>query len=225
MTWDDKYWFSPIGLSKNKIGSLMATLSKEAKLSRAYTNHCVRTTVITILDSQGYEPRHIMSVSGHKKVESIQSYTTKTTTAKKRQMSDSLANALCPEPKVFKIPEQEEYRCKPVNITGTDKRPPRPGPSASIPIPQENTFDLSFRDLLELNEEEEKQVLNDIFNNEITYEEPNNKAVAHVSNVQNNVQNVQVNPLTEARMSHLAATVIPKMMFNNSHVTINFNVK
>ena len=66
VTWDDEIWYTGEPQSKNKIGGLMSTLSKVANLSKPYTNHCVRATCVTILDHEGFEARHIMSVSGHK---------------------------------------------------------------------------------------------------------------------------------------------------------------
>ncbi len=49
--------------------------AREAKLSVKYTNHSIRATTITILDRNGYETRHIMSVSGHRSESILKSYT------------------------------------------------------------------------------------------------------------------------------------------------------
>ena len=102
-TWDDRTWFEPTSLSKNKIGGLMSTLLKTAKLTKTYTNHCIRKTVITVLDHSGFEACDIMTVSGHKKVETIQNYSGKTPKTKKRAMSNALSTAMCPE----KVPKKE----------------------------------------------------------------------------------------------------------------------
>ena len=69
----------------------MTNISKEAELNRKYTNHCIRATVITKLDTQGHEARHIMTASGHKKVETIQLYATKTSNEMKCKMPNDLA--------------------------------------------------------------------------------------------------------------------------------------
>ena len=53
-------------VGENTLGKKMKVLSKEAKLSVVYTNHSIRATTNTILDRNGYEARHIMSVSGHR---------------------------------------------------------------------------------------------------------------------------------------------------------------
>ena len=94
VTWNDEFWYTAEPLSKNKVGQLMTLLTKEAKLSKPYTNHCVRSTCITILDENNFEARHIMTLSGHKKEEPIKSYTVVTSSPKKKQMSNALADAL-----------------------------------------------------------------------------------------------------------------------------------
>ena len=89
VTWNDEFWYTAEPLSKNKVGQLMTLLTKEAKLSKPYTNHCVRSTCITILDENNFEARHIMTLSGHKKEEYIKSYSVVTSSPKKKQMSNA----------------------------------------------------------------------------------------------------------------------------------------
>lgn len=85
-TWYDN---SPVG--KNTLGNKMKTLSQQAGLSRVYTNHCLRATCVTTLDSVGFEARHIMGVSGHKAETSIRNYS-RVDEAKKREMSMALSS-------------------------------------------------------------------------------------------------------------------------------------
>lgn len=162
-----------------------------------------------------------MSISGHKRVESIQSYAQNTSTAKKRQISDTLGNAIDPPVKMFKVPPPEDEPCRPsVNVVNNNKPPPPP-PSASIAIPEEKAnFDLSFVDLLELSPTKEEQVLNEMFTNEVVPLTVNKT----IQNVQNNVQNLPV-VQGENCLKSLAGSIMPKMQFNNSTVTINFNLK
>ena len=72
---------------------MMKLIGKEAKLSRQYTNHSIRATAITVLNSKGVEGRDIMSVSGHRSINSLQSYC-KTTDSRKRDMSQILSEAV-----------------------------------------------------------------------------------------------------------------------------------
>jgi integrase len=55
-----------IAVGQNTLGAKLKTLSQELELSKMYTNHCLRATTITLLDENGFEARHIMSISGHK---------------------------------------------------------------------------------------------------------------------------------------------------------------
>lgn len=50
---DDLSWFCKAPLGKNTLSSMMATISKQGQLSQRYTNHCIRSTAITILDAAG----------------------------------------------------------------------------------------------------------------------------------------------------------------------------
>ena len=79
-------------VGERTLGEKMKCISKEAELSKIYSNHSIRATAVTILDKCGYDARHIMAVSGHKSVSSIRSYF-KTDTSTKKQMSESMAAA------------------------------------------------------------------------------------------------------------------------------------
>ena len=75
---------------------------------------------------------------------------------------------------------------------------------------------LSFRDLLELTPEEKSNLLADLFKNDI--EVPNADVKTHALNVNNN-NNVQTISTVQPHQA-----IMPKMMFSNSTVTINFNI-
>ena len=46
-------------VGERSLGGMMKRISKEANLSRIYTNHSIRATAVTILDKSGFEVRHI----------------------------------------------------------------------------------------------------------------------------------------------------------------------
>ena len=60
--------------SKNTMGEMMKHISLKARLSKTYTNHCVRASCITRLSSSGVPDSVIMSTSGHKSVKSLATY-------------------------------------------------------------------------------------------------------------------------------------------------------
>ena len=66
--------FDKVAVGKNTLAQKMRTLSKKTKLSKIYTNHCLRATSITELDRSGFKARLIMSISGHKSESKIRSY-------------------------------------------------------------------------------------------------------------------------------------------------------
>ena len=82
-------WYDNMVVGERTLGEKMKTMSREAKLSKCYTNHSIRATAVTILDKSGFEARHIMAVSGHKNEASIRSYS-KTDICTKRKMSETL---------------------------------------------------------------------------------------------------------------------------------------
>ena len=84
-------WYDNMVVGERTLGEKMKHISREAKLSKCYTNHSIRATAVTILDKSGFdfEARHIMAVSGHKNEASIPSYT-KTDICTKKKMSETL---------------------------------------------------------------------------------------------------------------------------------------
>lgn len=84
-------WYFGAPLGKNTLSRMMSTISRQAGLSKIYTNHCLRATSITKLDRNGFEARHIMRASGHKSESSIRSYSTHLSEEQQRDMSDCLS--------------------------------------------------------------------------------------------------------------------------------------
>src|SRR5271156_5590862 len=52
------------------LGAMMKNLSVAAKLSKSYTNHCIRPTVVTNLKAQGFRNDEVSLITGHKNQES-----------------------------------------------------------------------------------------------------------------------------------------------------------
>ena len=68
----NKVWYDAAPVGKNVLNDCMKNLSAKLNLTQPYTNHCVRATALTLLDSDGFEARH-MAVSGHKNKSTIKS--------------------------------------------------------------------------------------------------------------------------------------------------------
>lgn len=64
-------------LSKHSIDNLMPKLSVQLNLSRRYTNHCIRVTMVTVLKENGYSNTDISTLTGHKNPMSVERYSRK----------------------------------------------------------------------------------------------------------------------------------------------------
>ena len=92
---EDACMFDNARKGSTALGDMMAVISKDAKLSKRYTNHCIRATCVSLLD-ENYDPTQIMGVSMHKSLSSVLSYRGRVKKSKKRDMSRSLSAACVP---------------------------------------------------------------------------------------------------------------------------------
>ena len=90
----DAIWYDKVKVGHDKLERFMKYLSEEAGLSQTYTNHCIRHTAMSTLDSAGFEARHIMAISGHKSENSIKKYARQCSDEKKRHMESTLTDKL-----------------------------------------------------------------------------------------------------------------------------------
>ena len=88
---NDQIWFAKVNVGLNTLYNFMSRISDEAKLSRRYTNHCLRAEVASTLYSAGVSSKGIMAVTGHRNVQSLASYV-KPTDSEKRKISTILSN-------------------------------------------------------------------------------------------------------------------------------------
>ena len=72
----DKSWFKASEMGVNKLNSLMKTMAEKAGLDNSHlTNHSARKRMIQTLNDKDISPsQHIMQLSGHKNVQSINNY-------------------------------------------------------------------------------------------------------------------------------------------------------
>ena len=84
-------WFDRAPLGVNTLGNIMKEISVAAKLSKIYTNHCIRATSVTLLDRAGIPVHRIMQVSGHRNEGSVKVYCERQTLQQKKQCSEILA--------------------------------------------------------------------------------------------------------------------------------------
>ena len=86
-------WYKNKRVGENTLGSFVSDICTLVKSSKKYTNHCLRVTGITNLTARNFTPRQIMSVSGHKSIQSLSLYQ-RVKTNEKLMMGMSLAYSL-----------------------------------------------------------------------------------------------------------------------------------
>ena len=87
-------WYENRPLGVNKLSCMMKDRSAAAKLSKIYTNHCVRASAITLWSQAGLSNRQIMAISGHRNETSLRSYNNQPSSTQLRQCSNVLTQAL-----------------------------------------------------------------------------------------------------------------------------------
>lgn len=225
-----KEWFDNVPLGKDPLNAAMKTISVNAGLSKVYTNHCIRSTVMETLDEGEFESRHIMAQTGHKSESSIKVYARRCPTKKKEEMSYCLANKLNQPENQIDIEEQVKAppAKKQKSNTVTKPTPNLEEKNApEVPILPEN-FEVVMEDPEEIPDDQLLKAIEQIEkeNAQITAENqvvpvPNAAMVplqplapGNSINVNNNVANYAMannNPL-------------PTFYFPNSaNITINYN--
>lgn len=83
-------WYANAPVGKNTLAGFMKDISKRAKLSKEYTNHCLRVTAVSVLHNHGYEAMDICSVSRHRHTDSLKSYSKGPSDERRYSMSSTL---------------------------------------------------------------------------------------------------------------------------------------
>lgn len=91
---DDEVWYEARPIGVNSLDNMMKMISKEAGLSKVYTNHSVRSTGITLWTEAGVENRHIMAISGHRSEQSLAHYNSRPSTSQLHRCSSILSEAM-----------------------------------------------------------------------------------------------------------------------------------
>lgn len=223
VTGHEDEWYEDQVVGRDPLNNAMKKLSQNAALSKIYTNHCIRASVVSKLDKDGFESRHIMVVSSHKSENSIKSYASKCPESKKKEMFQSLSKELVPPPK-NSIPstsanpgpvviQGQQFQAQ--QVPAKEEQQAEPNLENAEAFLLDDNDQLDDQNLLELVENIEKQNANLQL---VAPAPPPNpqpgNAVANVNTTNNNniVQNLQ-NPNNP----------MPYLFFPNSNVTINYN--
>ena len=132
----DPVWYQPRIVGRDSLERFMKFLAKDLKLSIEYTNHSIHATCTSTLDSAWFKACHIMTLLSHKNESTIKEYSTTCSDIKRKEMFDSLSDAI--KPKSPKIP-----KIKPSATVTKQDDMPTPNPNFDI------NFDLP-KDLVDL---------------------------------------------------------------------------
>ena len=94
----DSPWYKKRPVGKHTLGNFMSVMSKQARLSRPYTNHCIRATCISILDSKGFSARDICQISGRASEGSHSNYIGEANDAQIQELSDAISHSIGLQP-------------------------------------------------------------------------------------------------------------------------------
>ena len=128
----------------------MKYLLEDVTLSRKdYTNHSIRSTVITNLDRAGFKARHIIAVTGHKSETTIKQYTRKCPEGKKREMCEALGNKLMAKKPKMDV-KQELKSSENTSETALTSKTPKTATTIDIDIGETAPDSVNFNDNLDL---------------------------------------------------------------------------
>ena len=106
----DEVWFEHRQVGSDMLERFMKiNLCKSVKLDggSVYTNHSIRATVISMLDCQGFKACHIIALSSHKSESTVKQYSVQCPNTKRKEMFESLSNAIAPKSKKSKQKDQQ----------------------------------------------------------------------------------------------------------------------
>ena len=211
--YNDEEWFEARPVGHDPIERFMKFLSKNAKLAgENYTNHSIRATVIGTLDSKGFEARHITAISSHKNETTIKTYAKKCPEQKKRQMYDALNETL--------VPKRRKLPC------------------STVSKPSENTSDKQALPTIDIQEVQKLTSPSNTNNNNNENLPPEFELKLFEDDETDDflmeyLRSNPIDPTTTAPINTSTTTtmasktnsipIMPKMLFQNSNVTINYN--
>ena len=82
---DDPTWYKEEPLGVYTLSDTMPRISASARLSKRYTNHCVRSATVGVLFHARVQAQSIMARTGHRSAESLQHYVGMSTSSERHE--------------------------------------------------------------------------------------------------------------------------------------------
>lgn len=120
----DVTWYKAVPLGHTPLEKFMSKLSTQCNLDDYYTNHCIRVTGTTNLFRAHFTPKQIMSVTGHKSLQSLAIYQRVASDEKLMMGMSLMYNLLKPE---------EVYRVRLLHPDKENQAPPQLNEAQPIP--------------------------------------------------------------------------------------------
>ena len=216
----NKEWYDAAPIGRDPLNSAMKTIGHNAKLSVIYTNHCIRATVVTNLNEEGFEARDIMATTGHKSEASIRSYAKKCPLKKRRLMADALAS---------KFEEKPEKKTKGIpTSTVTSKNCDKNQAVSSDKLDDTDQSLINFELFPDFEDADLVKVLTQIENEnkDLVPQQEKNVQLQAIGKLPNDdKQRNQAKTINYSAVANISNRnpMMPNMYFPNSNVTINYN--
>ena len=139
-------WYKNKRLGEGNLGAFMTELCKHVTLKNKYTNHCLRVTGTTNLTRCNFTSKQIMSVTGHKSLQSLSMYQ-RVKSDEKMMMGMSLAyslfNPVAVRNALENVPNFEVELPQPQAMVSAQGKinPENAKPTGSNLLPLENVID------------------------------------------------------------------------------------
>ena len=197
----DVVWYGKGHVGKNPLAKFMSEVSKNCGLSKIYTNHCIRVTGATILTRTKFSASEIMSVTGHKSIQSLAIYQ-KTGEKTKKEMGTMIGQAM--STKDDQLSRAALQQCQPM--------PALPAPPLMPPRPMANAV------------ENKENATNEIIPYDPNLQEDQPAPSFDLGQILNEVMN-EPQPTTVSNTQNVTNNNVPRSMFHGCHIgNITFNL-
>ena len=211
-------WYEKRHVGEKTIQSFMKNLSEAAKLgANDYTNHSIRATCIGTLDDEGFEARHITALSSHKSESTIKTYSTKCPDSKKREMYNALNASVVPKKPCVAEQENANTDTNDGKQMNTINQNDLQDLSIGMNTNNNNNSDVNLPtnfDLMPFEDDENDDFL-------LQYLRDNPEKEQMETPKENSKQVMNTSRTTNTLSTSMP--IAPKMLFQNSNVTINYN--
>ena len=105
-----EFWYNTsLVIGSQTLGNMMKKISQNAKLSKVYTAHCIRATVVTEMFNNGAAVEDIQCITGHKNADSVKRYLKRVGDSKKQEYSRILVNSFSASTSIESASDGSEY--------------------------------------------------------------------------------------------------------------------